>query len=91
MPRTHSYTLYLYWGTLSILWHARLVDRRLRRPPSLCVPLILSTGVARLCAIMANMVEDIENYVKDKDLDSIFKQILVKFFKDKPEDPVRFL
>lgn len=44
-----------------------------------------------MCAIMANMVEDIENYVKDKDLDSIFKQILVKFFKDKPEDPVRFL
>ena len=35
-----------------------------------------------MCAIMASMVEDIENYVKDKDLDSIFKQILVKFFKD---------
>ena len=37
------------------------------------------------------MVDDIESYVKDKELDSIFKQILVQCFKDRPTNPVRFL
>lgn len=40
---------------------------------------------------MSNVVEEIETYVKDKELDSIFKQILVKCFKDRPSDPVKFL
>lgn len=40
---------------------------------------------------MSNVVDEIETYVKDKELDSIFKQILVQCFKDRPSDPVKFL
>ncbi len=40
---------------------------------------------------MANVVDEIETYVKDKELDNIFKQILVQCFKDRPSDPVKFL
>ncbi|QDZ22752.1 cAMP-dependent protein kinase [Chloropicon primus] len=40
---------------------------------------------------MASVVDEIETYVKDKELDSIFKQILVQCFKDRPSDPVKFL
>ena len=40
---------------------------------------------------MANVVDEIETYVKDKELDSIFKEILVQCFKDRPSDPVKFL
>ena len=40
---------------------------------------------------MANVVDEIETYVKDKELDSIFKQILVHCFRDRPSDPVKFL
>jgi len=40
---------------------------------------------------MADVVDEIENYVKDKELDSIFKEILVQCFKDRPSNPVKFL
>ena len=42
-------------------------------------------------AFNVSRVEDIEDYIKVKELDKIFKAVLVKCFRQRPENPAGFV
>mmetsp|Transcript_14045 Transcript_14045/g.46131 ORF Transcript_14045/g.46131 Transcript_14045/m.46131 type:complete len:481 (-) Transcript_14045:117-1559(-) len=40
---------------------------------------------------MASVVDEIESYIRTKDVDTLFKSLLVKCFRDRPDDPISFV